>query len=101
MAETILKVDDEPNYRLILGEMLTAEGYRILTASSGREAFEIFQDNIGLDAVLTDMTMPDGNGIELLEKIKAVRAEIPVIMLTAHGTVELAVKAMKQGLTTI
>jgi two-component system NtrC family response regulator len=97
MNEVILIVDDEPNYQLVLGEMLAAEGYEVLTAGSGVEAFTIFSDHPEMGLILTDMTMPNGNGIELLEKVKKTRPELPVIMLTAHGTVELAVKAMKQG----
>ncbi|MDR1166517.1 MAG: sigma 54-interacting transcriptional regulator [Deltaproteobacteria bacterium] len=97
MDELILIVDDEPNYQLVISEMLTAEGYAVLTAGSGEEAFKLFEAHPEMDLVLTDMTMPNGNGIELLEKVKEARPEVPVIMLTAHGTVELAVKAMKQG----
>ncbi|MDR2141412.1 MAG: sigma 54-interacting transcriptional regulator [Deltaproteobacteria bacterium] len=96
-VETILIVDDEPNYRLILGEVLEAEGYEVLQAESGRLAYEIFEESGRVDLVLTDMTMPDGDGIELLRKIKERAPEVPVILLTAHGTIELAVGAMKQG----
>jgi two-component system NtrC family response regulator len=97
MEGLILIVDDEPNYRLVLSEMLSAEGYEALTAGSGEEAFGIFEEHPGIDIVLTDMTMPNGNGIELLEKVKALRPEVPVIMLTAHGTIPLAVKTVKDG----
>ncbi|MDR1041979.1 MAG: sigma 54-interacting transcriptional regulator [Deltaproteobacteria bacterium] len=97
MIEKILIVDDEPNYQLVIGEMLKAEGYTVLTAGSGEEAFRIFAGDPEVDLVLTDMTMPNGSGIDLLEKTRKMRPEVPVIMLTAHGTVELAVKAMKQG----
>ncbi|MDR2352794.1 MAG: sigma-54 dependent transcriptional regulator [Deltaproteobacteria bacterium] len=77
--------------------MLSAEGYEVFTAGSGDEAFLIFEAHPEVDLVLTDMTMPNGSGIELLEKVKETRPEVPVIMLTAHGTVELAVKSMKRG----
>ncbi|MDR1315156.1 MAG: sigma 54-interacting transcriptional regulator [Deltaproteobacteria bacterium] len=97
MEEKILIVDDEPNYQLVISQMLENEGYTVLTAGSGNEAFRIFSEDPEVDLVLTDMTMPNGNGIELLEKAREMRPEVPVIMLTAHGTVELAVKAMKQG----
>ncbi|MDR2350586.1 MAG: sigma-54 dependent transcriptional regulator [Deltaproteobacteria bacterium] len=97
MNEVILIVDDEPNYQLVIGQMLLAEGYEVLSAGSGDEAYKIFLDHPETGLVLTDMTMPNGNGIELLEKVKALRPEVPVVMLTAHGTVELAVKAMKRG----
>ncbi|MDR2612687.1 MAG: sigma 54-interacting transcriptional regulator [Deltaproteobacteria bacterium] len=97
MTDKILIVDDEPNYQLVIGEMLEAEGYRVLTAGSGDEAFRIFAGDPEVDLVLTDMTMPNGSGIELLDKVRGMRPEVPVIMLTAHGTVELAVRSMKQG----
>ncbi|MDR1608732.1 MAG: sigma-54 dependent transcriptional regulator, partial [Deltaproteobacteria bacterium] len=95
--ETILMVDDEPNYRLIMGELLESEGYEVLLAESGRLAFEMLVEHGRVDLILTDMTMPDGGGIELLVKVKEHSPEIPVILLTAHGTIERAVEAMKEG----
>ncbi|MDR2198269.1 MAG: sigma 54-interacting transcriptional regulator [Deltaproteobacteria bacterium] len=97
MNGLILVVDDEPGYRLVLSEMLSALDYEVLTAGSGEEAYRVFEERPRTDVILTDMTMPGGSGIELLERVKALRPEVPVIMLTAHGTVELAVKAMKEG----
>ncbi len=94
--DTVLIVDDEKNYPLILSEVLKEEGYGTLTANSGREALEILESS-DVDLVLTDMKMPVMDGIELLEQIKARDAELPVIMMTAHGTVEKAVEAMQKG----
>ncbi|MCU0614441.1 MAG: response regulator, partial [Desulfobacterales bacterium] len=94
--ETILIVDDEKNYPLILSAILEDEGYETLTANSGREALEKLS-NSDVDLVLTDMKMPSMDGIELLEKIKAIDSELPVIMMTAYGTVEKAVEAMQKG----
>jgi CheY-like chemotaxis protein len=91
MAATILVVDDEPNYRLIIGQLLESEGYSVVEAGSGREAFELFRDSPELDLVMTDITMPDGDGMELLAKIKSERSEVPVVMLTAHNDTKLAV----------
>ncbi|MDR1576732.1 MAG: sigma 54-interacting transcriptional regulator [Deltaproteobacteria bacterium] len=96
-VETILIVDDEPNYRLIMGELLEAEGYEVILAESGRLALGILEEHGWVDLILTDMTMPDGGGIELLVKVKERSPEIPVILLTAHGTIERAVEAMKEG----
>jgi len=93
---TILIVDDEKNYHLPLTTLFQGEGYETLSAYSGREAWEILVER-DVDLVLSDMTMPDGGGLELLTRIKAVQAEMPVILLTAFGTVELAVEAMKLG----
>jgi len=94
--ETILVVDDEKNYLLVLSEVLQDEGYEVLTAQGGREALDI-QKSSDLDLILTDMKMPGMDGIELLENIKALDPDLPVIMMTAHGTVDKAVEAMQKG----
>ena len=94
--ETILIVDDEKNYPLILSSVLEDEGFETLTANSGQAALEILKTS-DVDLVLTDMKMPVMNGIQLLEKIKAKDPDLPVIMMTAHGTVEKAVDAMQKG----
>jgi two-component system NtrC family response regulator len=94
--ETILIVDDEKNYLLILSAVLEEEGFEVLTALSGREALDI-QKTSDLDLILTDMKMPEMDGIELLENLKAVNPDIPVIVMTAHGTVDKAVEAMQKG----
>jgi two-component system NtrC family response regulator len=94
--ETVLIVDDEKNYPLILGAVLEEEGFETFTANSGAEALEILK-NTDVDLVLTDMKMPSMDGMELLEKIKDKDEELPVIMMTAHGTVDKAVEAMQKG----
>ncbi len=94
--EAILIVDDEKNYPPILSAILKEEGFETLTAFSGKEALEILKDS-DVDLVLTDMKMPFMDGIELLERIKDKDPDLPVIMMTAHGTVEKAVEAMQKG----
>ncbi len=94
--ETILVVDDEKNYLLVLSAVLEEEGYEVLTTASGLEALEILKAS-DVDLVLTDMKMPGMDGIELLEQIKTREAELPVVMMTAHGTVDKAVEAMQKG----
>jgi len=94
--ETVLIVDDEKNYPPILSAVLEEEGFETLTAGSGREALDILKHS-DVDLVLTDMKMPSMNGIDLLEYIKAEDSELPVIMMTAHGTVDKAVEAMQKG----
>ncbi len=94
--ESILIVDDEKNYLRVLSAVLEEEGYEILTALGGQEALEI-QKTSDLDLILTDMKMPGMDGIELLERIKARDQDLPVIMMTAHGTVDKAVEAMQKG----
>lgn len=94
--ETILIVDDEKHYRLILSEVLEEEGYQSFTAASGMEALDILKSQI-IDLVLTDVKMPGMTGIDLLENIKEINPDLPVIIMTAFGSVEKAVEAMHKG----
>jgi two-component system NtrC family response regulator len=94
--ETILIVDDEKNYLTILSALLEDEGFEVLTAPGGAEALEVHKSS-DLDLILTDMKMPKMDGIELLENIKESDPDLPVIMMTAHGTVDKAVEAMQKG----
>ena len=94
--DTILVVDDEKNYTLVLAAVLEDAGVETLMANSAPEALEIIAES-DVDLVLTDMKMPGMDGIDLLERIKKEDAELPVIMMTAHGTVEKAVEAMQKG----
>ena len=93
---TILVVDDEPNYLIILSELLIEEGFEVFTAENGVKALQIVQ-NTDLDLILTDMQMPHMNGIDLLKAVKGLNKDIPVIMITAYGEVEKAVTAMQAG----
>ncbi|MBW2633379.1 MAG: sigma-54-dependent Fis family transcriptional regulator [Deltaproteobacteria bacterium] len=94
--ETILIVDDEKNYPPILAAVMEEEGFEALMANSGEEALNILKHS-DVDLLLTDMKMPSMDGIALLENVKIKDPELPVIMMTAHGTVEKAVEAMQKG----
>jgi two-component system NtrC family response regulator len=94
--ETILVVDDEKNYLVVLSAFLSEEGYETLTADNAQHALEIVEST-DLDLVLTDMKMPSMDGIELLRRIKEIVPDLPVVMMTAYGTVEKAVEAMQLG----
>jgi two-component system response regulator HydG len=93
---TLLVADDDPGLRESLERTLTREGYRVVVASDGRAALERLQAG-GVDLVLTDLKMPALSGIELLHAAKAIAPDVDVILLTAFGTIEEAVKAMKDG----
>jgi DNA-binding NtrC family response regulator len=92
----VLIVEDEANMRRVLSALLERDGFRTLEASDGSAALELLARE-SVDAVLTDLRMPKMNGLELLEALRRTLPEIPVVMLTAHGTVGSAVEALKQG----
>ncbi len=93
--ETILIVDDEKNYLVILEALLAPEGYEIITEDNASNALRLLRET-DLDLVITDMKMPGRNGMELLEEAKEKDPELPVIIMTAYGTIEMAVEAMKK-----
>lgn len=96
MNKTILIVDDEKNYPTILAEVISEEGFYPLTASSALEAIDTLKAK-SVDLVLTDVMMPGMDGIALLDEIKKGNPDLPVITMTAHGSVEKAVEAMQKG----
>ena len=93
---TILIIDDEEIIREALEALLTAEGYRVAKAATAADGMERV-GNSPVDAVLLDLMLPDKNGLEVLDDIRRVDEELPVIMITAFGTIEGAVAATKQG----
>ncbi|MFO8166180.1 MAG: sigma-54-dependent transcriptional regulator [Thermodesulfobacteriota bacterium] len=93
--KTILIIDDEKNYLVILEALLAPEGYEIITEDNAVNALQLIRE-ADLDLVITDMKMPGMNGIELLEESKKINADLPVIIMTAYGTIEMAVEAMKK-----
>jgi len=90
----ILIIDDEKTQREALASFLEKENYSTLTAERGGEGIKLSK---GVDLVLLDLKLPDMDGLDVLSKIKEIDPEIEVIMLTAYGTVETAVSAMKKG----
>lgn len=94
--DTILIVDDEKNYLSLLSTILEDENFNVLTAGNGTDALSVLEDS-DVDLLITDMKMPEMNGLFLLEKVRAGWPDIPVIMMTAHGSVEKAVEAMQKG----
>jgi two-component system, NtrC family, response regulator AtoC len=92
----ILVVDDEPNLRRVLSAQLERDGYDVHTAEDGEEALRMLQDN-HIDLVITDLRMPKVDGMELLRRALEIDDELPIVMITAHGTVDNAVEALKTG----
>jgi two-component system response regulator AtoC len=92
----ILVVDDELNMRMVLKAMLKKEGYQVVTAADGQEALEILRKE-KISVVATDLRMPRLDGMGLLDRIMRDDPALPVIILTAHGTVANAVDALKKG----
>jgi two-component system nitrogen regulation response regulator NtrX len=94
--ETILVVDDEESIRLSLEGILHDEGFRALVASNGEDGISIAQEE-DPDLILLDIWMPGIDGMETLARIKEIRPNQPVIMMSGHGTIETAVKATRLG----
>src|SRR5690606_22594466 len=92
----ILVADDEAGIREFIGEALGADGHEVTVARDGEEAASLL-DQRSFDLLVTDIRMPRLDGMELLRKIRAESPEVQVIVLTAHGTVDNAVEAMKLG----
>ena len=95
-GETILIIDDEESVRKSLADVMRDEGYDVVTAASGREGIELLSETQPSLALL-DIAMPDMDGIEVLRRFREMRPDMPVIMVTGHGTIETAVKTTKMG----
>jgi two-component system, NtrC family, response regulator AtoC len=92
----VLVIDDEANLRKVLAALLRRDGYDVTVAEDGEIGIAEFQKN-GADAVITDLVMPKVGGMEVLKAVNSTDPEVPVIIITAHGTVDSAVEAIKLG----
>jgi len=99
MAQTVLVVDDDPAQRRILEEVVSRDGYRVVSADGGDPALDILNGPNGKDisCMILDLVMPGMDGMEVLEAIAPTHGELPVIVLTAQAGVETVVKAMRAG----
>jgi nitrogen regulation protein NR(I) len=95
-TKQILVVDDEPNLRRVLSAQLSRDGYEVHTAEDGEEALAVLGEH-HIDLVITDLKMPKLDGMALLRRVMQLDAGLPVVMITAHGTVDNAVAALKTG----
>jgi DNA-binding NtrC family response regulator len=93
---SVLIIDDEEIIREALEAVLTGEGYHVRTAATAAEGIDRLGDGPA-DAVLLDLMLPDRNGLEVLQDIRRIDDELPVVMITAFGTIESAIAATKQG----
>lgn len=93
---SILIVDDEKAIRKTLTEILSYEGYKIEDAENGEDALKKLKEK-SYDVVLCDIKMPKVDGLEFLEKSREINPDIPIIMISGHGTIETAVEAVKKG----
>jgi len=94
--ETILIVEDRESLAKMLSQALTEAGYKVILARDGREGIAMIREK-KIDFVLTDLKLPYQSGLEVLREVKAQSAFIPVIVMTAYGSIEVAVKAVKEG----
>ncbi|SHN68434.1 sigma-54-dependent transcriptional regulator [Desulfitobacterium chlororespirans] len=94
--QRVLILDDEEDLRSILAQRLGRRGYEILEAATAQEGMALLQETI-FEAVLLDIRLPDGDGLQLLQEMKKRQPDLQVIMLTGHGTLESAIEAMKAG----
>ena len=93
---SVLVVDDEPSNLTSLEKTFQREGMRVLTAGHARDALDLVRRH-RVDVVLTDLMMPGTNGVELMRALKEVTPDTEVVLMTAYGTVETAVQAMREG----
>jgi DNA-binding NtrC family response regulator len=96
MPTKVLLVDDEKDFLEVLGERMTIRGMDVSTTASAAEALKI-TENQSFDAIVVDLMMPEMDGLELLQSIKAKNPELQVILLTGQGSIEKGVEAMRLG----
>lgn len=92
----ILVIDDEEYMGWVIKKAFSKFEYEVLITLSGSEGLKIIEEK-SVDLVILDLRMPDMDGMEVLKRIKAMQLEMPVIMITAHGTIDTAIKSMKEG----
>ena len=94
----VLVADDERSIRLMLESGLKLHGFQVTSVPTGSKALEVARHG-GIDAVLSDIYMPDGGGLDLVRDLHQIDPTIPIILMTAQGSVEAAVRAMAEGAT--
>ena len=96
MTTTVLVVDDDAGMCAMLRSRLTTRGFRVVTAAAGAEAIEVVQRD-DVDVVVSDVNMKGMTGVELCPRLREHRPQLPVILITAFGSMELAIQAIRAG----
>lgn len=96
LKKRVLVIDDEPDIRELLSITLEQMGLEVVTAARLAKARKLLE-NEDFDLCLTDMKMPDGNGLELVEMVQLIKPQLPIAMITAFGNMEIAIEALKKG----
>ena len=100
MSERVLLIDDEKDFLEVMSERMKNRDIDVTTATSARDALGLVEKE-AYDAIILDLQMPEMDGLQALERIKAINPDLQVILLTGHATVEKGVQAMKLGATDV
>lgn len=93
----ILVVDDEPEVAETIRDLLVFSGFDVEVAKNGKQAIDLFKSTRHFDLIITDMKMPGIDGLELLRMVRQSQRDLPVIILTGHGTFENAIQSLEEG----
>ena len=94
----ILIVDDDPYFLRVLSRILSGENFQVKTAEGAAQAAEVLKEN-SFDVVISDLRLPDGDGLSVLQQVRKAGREVPVVILTAYGEVDSYLEAMNAGVT--
>ncbi len=94
----ILIVDDDPYFLRVLSRILSGENFQVKTAEGAAQAAQILKEN-SFDIVISDLRLPDGDGLSVLQQVRKAGLEVPVVILTAYGEVDSYLEAMNAGVT--
>lgn len=94
----ILIVDDDPYFLRVLSRILSGESFQVTTAEGAAQAAQVLKEN-SFDIVISDLRLPDGDGLSILQQVRKAGLEVPVVILTAYGEVDSYLEAMNAGVT--
>ncbi len=94
---TIILVDDDPDVLVTIGEMLSRSGHYVIARSDAESALSTIRETDGIDLIITDYQMPGMDGGDFMMTLRSLVPSVPVIVLTAHGSIDLYIKSMSLG----